>query len=127
MCENNESPSGFLPVLLLALTFVLFLGAQTWMLSTDRGAINETFNKQTEVLDQVEKARTQVGSLIKGLLELEKQDNRNAASIIDNLKRSGVNFQDAPLDQAAAPGAVTAPVQADKLIAAPPEAGNKKK
>jgi len=126
MCENNDSPSVFLPVLILALTFVIFLGAQTWMLSTDRGSLTETYNKQSEALEQVEKARTQVGSLIKGLLELEKQDNRNAAAIIDNLKRSGVNFQDAPEGQGQAVVAPAAAMPSEKPVTAP-EAPAKKK
>jgi hypothetical protein len=106
--EKDSSVSLLLPVLVMSFTLAGVLGAQSWMLVSDRSMLNEAYVKQTDVLTQIDKSKTQVNDLIKGVVALAKQDDKNAQGIIDELKKAGINFQDAP-KQGAIPPAPPAP------------------
>ncbi len=110
--EKETSPLA-LPVLLLSVAVVGLLGLQTWLLSADRAIYSEAYTKQDEVLANLEKAKTQSNDLVKGIVNLAKQDNRNAENIINELRKAGINFQDLPAKGAPAAAApAAAPVAA---------------
>lgn len=113
---HSSSPALFVVALVLA----AFMGVQTWLLFSDRASISQTYDKQTEVMNQIEVAKNQVNNLMRGVLELSKKDNKNAVRIIDNLKKAGINFENDP--SAAAPRAATptpAPAPAASAVATP--------
>ncbi|MDD4616847.1 MAG: hypothetical protein PHW76_07035 [Alphaproteobacteria bacterium] len=97
MLYEKESPSSLgLPVFILSIVVVGFLALQTWMLSADRAIYTEAYAKQDEVLANIGKAKGQANNLVKGVMNLAKQNNRNAENIINELKKAGINFQDVP-------------------------------
>ncbi|MDD3371988.1 MAG: hypothetical protein PHE27_09215 [Alphaproteobacteria bacterium] len=114
----DKEPTGsvMLPLFLLTITFVGFLGMQTWLLVADHTVLGEAKVKQATLLAQVEKAKVQIGNLVKGVSNLAKQDNRVAQDILENLKKAGMNFQDAP--KGAAPAAAAPVPEADPGVPA---------
>jgi hypothetical protein len=69
------------------------------MLIADRSTINSTYLQQEKPLEQVEKVNAQVNALVKRVMVLAKQGNKNAQGIIDELKKAGVNFEASPQGQ----------------------------
>lgn len=117
-CEKETSSQSSSPALLvISLVLAAFMGVQTWLLFSDRASISQTYDKQTEALNQVEVVRNQVNNLMKGVLELSKKDNKNAVRIIDNLKKAGINFED---DANAATPRAAAPAPAEATSVATP-------
>jgi F0F1-type ATP synthase membrane subunit b/b' len=110
MFFENFTPSRLLlPVLLLSFAFVGFLFFQTNLLLTDRAALKTAYSEQSKTLEQVEKVRTQVSALVKGVMDLSQKGNRNAKTIVSDLKKAGVNFEDQPPPTAAGSAVPTPP------------------
>jgi hypothetical protein len=121
MLYEKESSSGSIvfPVLLISIALTGLLSMQTWLLFSEHGALGDTYTKQTEILGNIEKAKTQVNNLIKGTVALAKQDNKHAMNVIEELKKAGMNFQDAPAPKAPAPAAEPAPAAPAPAAVAP--------
>lgn len=93
-CEKDTTTQSQLPVLILSFTLAVFLGVQTYLLASDRAVIKDSYERQSQILSQIEKTKNQTNALIKGVIDLSKADNKNAVAIIDNLKKAGITFQD---------------------------------
>ena len=109
LCAKDIPSQLLVPVFLLSFAIVGFFVFQTTLLVTDRAAIVAAYQDQAKTLEQVEKVRTQASALAKGVFDLDKQGNRNAHLIVEELKKAGVSFQDDAPKAGAAPAA-TAPV-----------------
>gem|GEM_PF-2761667 len=111
-CQPTTSSQIMLPVLLLSFAFAGFLGSQAWMMAADRDLLNQAYTQRDKALEQVSKVKAQVNALAKGTLELAKQGDKNAQTIIDEMKKAGINVQDAPAQQAGAARMPTPPAPA---------------
>ncbi len=126
---DNYTPSRLLmPVFLLSAAFAGFLLFQTTMLISDRAALQTAYTEQSKTLEQVEKVRSQLTALIKGVMALADKGDKNAKTIISDLKKAGVNFEDEknplapPADTAApAPNKAAAPAVKTSVPPALPE------
>jgi len=118
-CAKDIPSQLLLPVFLLSFAVVGFFVFQTTLLVTDRAAIVAAYQDQVKTLEQVEKVRTQASALAKGVFDLDKQGNKNAHFIVEELKKAGVSFQDDAPKAGAAP---TAPAPAAAPVPAAPEA-----
>jgi hypothetical protein len=99
-------PQLLLPVFLISFVMALFLGFQTTLLVSDRVSFQQTHAQQDKPLEQLAKVKAQVNSLAVGTLQLSKQGNKDAITIINELKKAGVDVSDSP---AGAPGSPTSP------------------
>jgi hypothetical protein len=97
-----------LPVFLISFAVCGFFVFQTTLLVSDRAAITAAYTDQAKTLEQVEKVRAQAGALAKGVFDLDKQGNKNAHAIVEDLKKAGVSFQDDAPKTGAAPAAKAA-------------------
>jgi hypothetical protein len=102
MANDKVSASNvLLPVLLLSTAVLGFFAFQTTLLVSDHKSLLQTFTEQQKALEQVAKLKTQVNSLAVGTLKLAEKGDKDAANIIAQLKKAGVNVEDTP--PAAAP------------------------
>lgn len=101
MSNEKITPSQvLLPVFLLALSMLVFLGFQTSLLVNDRTAISNNYAQQEKPLEQSAKIKAQLTALVSGTVKLAQSGNKNAQVITDQLKKSGL-LQDKPQEQAA--------------------------
>ena len=99
-----------LPVLLLSTAFAGFLVYQTSLLTNEHDSLKQTYAQQTEPLAQVDKIKAQLNALAVGTLKLSEQGDKNAQTIIDALKKAGINVDDRPAQGIpAAPPGMTQP------------------
>ena len=96
-----------LPVSVLSLVLALSLGFQTSLLVKDHSALQQARTQQDKPLEQIEKIKTQASALASGTLVLAKQGNKDAQTIIEQLKKAGVNVND---QAAPVPGGTEVPV-----------------
>jgi hypothetical protein len=110
-CENYSPSKLLLPVMLLSIAFTGFLVFQTTLLLSDRASMITAYGEQAKTLEQVEKVRTQVSALVKGVVDLSQKGNKNAKTIVNDMKKAGINFEDQPKPGADVPaaGGVTPP------------------
>jgi hypothetical protein len=108
-CEKITSQQAVLPILILSFCLAAFFIFQTCLIFSDRSSLNAVYEQQNAPLEQVEKVKTRVNGMIKGLLTLSKQGNKNATAIIDDLKKAGITFQDEPAPGATPPAAPAKP------------------
>ena len=107
-----------LPVLLLSLAILGSFAFQSVILVGDHKALTSAYEQQEKPLQEVEKIRTQVSALATGTLKLAQQGDKNAETIIDQLKKAGIKVVDQPPTAAPVAGAA-APVAAPATPAAP--------
>jgi len=125
MFNENYTPAKLLlPVMLLSFAMAGFLVFQTTLLLSDRANMVTAYTEQAKTLEQVEKVRTQVSALIKGVMDLSQKGNRNAKNIVADLKKAGINFQDQQAPAAGAPAGAT-PATGTATPAAPAEPAKK--
>ncbi|MDR3423698.1 MAG: hypothetical protein P4M13_01280 [Alphaproteobacteria bacterium] len=104
--EKITSTQMLLPLFLLSFVVVAFLGFQTSALVGDRTALGEAYTQQEKPLEEVGKVKTQVNALAVGTLKLSQQGDKNAETIIEQLKKAGIDVRDQPSAQ---PGAGAPP------------------
>jgi hypothetical protein len=92
------------PVSILSFVVALFLGFQTTLLMSDRGALHQAHGQQDQLIEQVNKVKSQVNALAVGTLKLSEQGNKDAQTIIAQLKKAGVNVSDKPMPNGAPQG-----------------------
>ncbi len=94
--DRDFSKQLLLPVLIIAFTLATLLFAQAFILMSDRTVLSDAVAKQTAALAETERSKNQANNLIKGVMALAKENNKDAQNIINELKKAGVNFQDSP-------------------------------
>ena len=84
--------SPFLPMVLLALTLLGWLGFQTWQLVRERTAIATAFANQDKSVEESKKLRDALDALARDTQRLADQGNANARLIVDELRKRGVTI-----------------------------------
>ena len=92
--EKITAAQVLFPVTLISLVLVVFLGFQTTLLVTDREGLHQAQAGQDKPLQQIEKVKAQVNALAVGTLQLSKQGNKDAQTIIAALKKNGIDVSD---------------------------------
>ena len=89
----------FLPLLLLGLAVLALLGGQTWLLASERDALQTAHAGQQQTVDNAGKLRASLDKLAADTQRLADAGNASAALLVAELKKRGVTIN----PQAAAP------------------------
>ncbi len=108
-----------LPLMVLAVSFVLLMGFNATQVWQDSKMLKENFNSQERNVTQSRKVAEQLQSLLLGANKLAEAGNKNAKTIIANLNRAGITISPnrengaAPVaaERVGAPEAPAAPAQ----------------
>jgi hypothetical protein len=104
--DTSSPPRLTISVCLLSGILAIFLGAQTAYLISDHEALQKDHDLQDKPLAQIDKVKTQLGVLANGTFALAKKGDKNAQEIVQDLKKSGIDFADQSPAEA---GEATAP------------------
>ena len=102
---GDEPPrdTGRLALMLLTLTVLLSLGFNTFGLIRERRSLIAIRENQQVAIQQAERVRAQLDSIVKRTLQLAQQGNPGAAIIVAQLARRGVTINPGPAPQASPP------------------------
>ena len=84
------------PVLLLAFATLVAGGFQLTGLIRERATLDKVFAQQTPLIEQSQKLETQFSALALSTKKLADGGDKDAAALVEGLKKSGVNFGDEP-------------------------------
>ena len=101
---KSQAHSAFVPVLFFGLAVLTVLGWQTWVLATERGALNTAYEGQQQTVDNAGKLRASLDGLAADTQRLADRGNGNAALLVTELKKRGITIN----PQAAAVAAAAA-------------------
>ena len=87
--------SAFVPVLLFGLAVLAVLGWQTWVLVSERGALNTAHAAQQQTVDNAGKLRASLDTLAADTQRLADRGNANAALLVTELKKRGITINPA--------------------------------
>ena len=93
--------SAFVPVLLFGLAVLTVLAWQTWVLVSERGALNTAFAAQQQTVDNAGKLRASLDGLAADTQRLADRGNANAALLVTELSKRGITIN--PTAAAAGP------------------------
>ncbi|MDR3448325.1 MAG: hypothetical protein P4M15_00990 [Alphaproteobacteria bacterium] len=96
------------PLSLLSFVVLIMLAFQTHAMVNDHDALSKAKADQVSQLEQTEKVKTQVNALAVGTLKLSEKGNKDAQTIIAEMKKAGIQVGGEPPQ--GAPGAAPAPV-----------------
>lgn len=88
----NESRSPFLPCVLLATAFVVWLAFQTWNLVGERSQLSLAYASQELPTDQARKLRAALDTLAVTTQRLAGEGSVSARTVVDELARRGVTI-----------------------------------
>ena len=80
----------FVPVLLVALSVVAMMGAQTFQLLQQRSNLDTARKNQDAALAESQRVRAQLQSIAQGTADLALLGNKNAQFIVDELAKQGI-------------------------------------
>lgn len=99
MDPQNDSPARlhnpFLPVALLALGFIAWLGFQTWNLAGERSQLALAHATQQPQIDQANKLRAALETLAVTTQRLAGEGSVAARTVVDELAKRGVTINSA--------------------------------
>lgn len=81
-----------LPVALLAVAFVCWLGFQTWQLLGERMQLQAVRATQDQPLEQAQKLRTSLDTLATSTQSLAAQGSASARTVVEELAKRGVTI-----------------------------------
>ncbi len=104
-----------LPLLLIAFTLFLMLAFQMTQIMRDREVLHQAKTQQDKPLEDVQKLQAQLSALALGTKKLADGGDKNAQTIIAQLKQAGITVGEpaptpAPPPSAMAPKPMAAPV-----------------
>ena len=99
--------SAFVPVLLFGLAVLAVLGWQTWVLASERSALNTAHAAQQQTVDNAGKLRGSLDALAADTQRLADRGNPNAALLVTELKKRGITINPQAGAAAAAAAAST--------------------
>lgn len=91
----------FVPVALLAVAILLWVGFQTTQLIRERQGLQTLHQGQEAQVQSSQKLRASLDAIASGTAKLAEQGNPNARLIVDELRKRGVTIKPNP---PAAPG-----------------------
>ena len=103
---SRQPHSAFVPVLLFGLAVLALLAWQTWVLASERSALNTAYEGQQQTVDNAGKLRASLDGLAADTQRLADRGNANAALLVTELKKRGITIN--PQGGAAAVAAVAA-------------------
>ncbi len=93
--------SAFVPLLLAGLAVLVVLGWQTYLLASEREALNNAHATQQQTVDNAGKLRASLDALAADTQRLAERGNANAALLVTELKKRGITIN--PQAAASAP------------------------
>ena len=93
--DKRTNYSCYLPLILLSFTFVMFLLFQACLQMQDTKRLNSAIEERTKMVKESEEYRQITSSILRDLIALSANGNKNAESVISILKQEGLNFQTA--------------------------------
>ncbi len=82
----------FVPVIIIALALMLIIGGQVFQEVNKRLVLQEQLEQQKSVFLEAKKVRLQLDSIAKQTFQLSVNGNKNAARIVDKMKKAGFTF-----------------------------------
>jgi hypothetical protein len=98
---NDAAARVFLPVALLAVAILVWVGFQTTQLIREREALQTLRQTQETQVQSSQKVRASLDAIASGTAKLAEQGNPNAKLIVDELRKRDVTINPNP---PAAPG-----------------------
>lgn len=100
----SQEPIGrvFLPVALLAVALLLWVGFQTTQLMRERDSLHILRQGQEAQVQSSQKLRASLDAIASGTVKLAEQGNPNARLVVDELRKRGVTIN--PNQPAGQPG-----------------------
>lgn len=96
--ENRPAAApGNLPVLLLALTLVVWFGFQIFQALKAREELTQAIAAQEPQLQSAEQVKQSLLNLALATKRLAVQGNANAQQVVDSLAQRGVNIENPPV------------------------------
>jgi hypothetical protein len=82
----------WLAVAILALSLLGYFGYQTFNLARERQSLRAALASQEPALQRAQRVRTHVDAVARGIQDLARHGNANAASIVEQLARRGITI-----------------------------------
>ena len=92
----NGARTVFLPVALLAVAILLWVGFQTSQLIRERQGLRTLKDGQEAQVQTSQKVRASLDAVATGTLKLADQGNPNARLIVDELRKRGITINPTP-------------------------------
>lgn len=89
---ERDPPDLTLPVALLGLAVVAWLGSTAGQLLRDRGTLAATLERQTPAMQDGDRVRQQLEALFAGATDLAAGGNAPARAALDVLQKQGVTY-----------------------------------
>ena len=96
--QTERSFSPYLPIFLMALALVTSFSFQTRDLINQAEQLKTAIGKQQTAVEESQKVRTQLAEMAKQALALANQGNKNAAILIESMRKKGVNIKASKTD-----------------------------
>ena len=96
--------SAFVPLLLAGLAVLVVLGWQTYLLASEREALNSAHAAQQQTVDNAGKLRASLDALAADTQRLAERGNANAALLVTELKKRGITINPQAAAAASAAG-----------------------
>lgn len=90
--EQQNAYRPFMPMLMLAAAVAVWFGFTTMQLIQDRDELRVAGENQQALIEQSQQLRSKVKVLADKLDALRAQGNRNAADILGQLEKQGINL-----------------------------------
>jgi hypothetical protein len=108
--SNNPAAHGaFVPLLLLGLTLLIWLGFQCVQLLNERAALQAAHASQQQTVDSAAKLRGSLDALAADTQRLAEAGNANAAALVAELSKRGITINPNAPKAEAAGNAASAP------------------
>ncbi len=99
------------PVCLITFVVMAFLAFQTSLIMKDRDGLHDAIAQQNKPLEEANKVQTQFSALAMGTRKLAQSGDKEAAALVDRLKKAGIYFGDENQQAAPQGGTMMAPQQ----------------
>jgi hypothetical protein len=94
--QPPETGSLFVPLTLLSLAFIGWLGFLTFAYMGERQQLHQVFDSQQPQIDAAKRMRAALDGLASSTQHLANQGNPNARLLVDELGRRGVTINQTP-------------------------------
>ena len=91
--SSSERPAGKLPLILLTVSLLVWFGFQTAQLILERRSLVSVSGNFQSAVQEAQKLRKQLETLITKTAELAKQGNVSAKKAVEELEQKGIPIQ----------------------------------
>lgn len=109
MHDPNRNAAPFVPLLLLMVGLLIWSGAQTYQLFSERSTLKTLLSNQAAPFAASQKMRVQLDAIASGTQQLAEQGNQNARLVVEELRKRGItiNPSSTPVQSPTQPGSPT--------------------